>query len=77
MAIYKDTKLEYRPLTPDMLFYAERKEIRDMGPYYEPDETKSFYDNLILKHKYDLRKKAIKKILKIKQKLYRESGEVL
>jgi hypothetical protein len=72
-----NVKIEYRPLTPDMLFYQDRAHLRKMGSCYQPDESISFYDNLVLKYKYDLRKTALEQILEIKRAFYSETGEEL
>ena len=75
--IYKDVKLEKRPLDPTSPFYSEEAEIRNLGGYYTPDEKFSFYENLALKYEFDLRKQYLKDILELKRKFYYEIGNTL
>ena len=75
--IYKDEKLVKHTLDPESPFYAELSQLRELGSVYVPDETMSFYKNLVNKYKFDLRVKCLNEILDIKRKFYLETGLLL
>lgn len=74
--LYQDIKLEKR-LLPDDHPLAESSNRITMLPEFKPDDKLSYYENLKIMQVYDLRKKSLKEIYKIKSDFYRISGEIL
>ena len=78
MPKYNDNvKLERRSLSEDHPCYEESKRLGELPLSYEPDESKTFMENLKLKFIFDLRRKTLNEIRHLKAVFYRETGEIL
>jgi hypothetical protein len=78
MPKYKDDVRLVKKLLPiDHPCYEESKRLADMPSCFEPDESKSFIENLKSKFVFDLRRQTIQEIRNLKARFYRETGENL
>jgi hypothetical protein len=77
MPRYEDVKLEKRPLSEDHPCYEESRRLSELSSCYDPDESKTFMENLKLKFIFDLRRQTLNEIRHLKSTFYRETGEFL
>ena len=78
MPKYNDNvKLKRIILPADHPCYEESKRLSEMPSSYEPDESKTFMENLKLKFIFDLRRKTLNEIKHLKAVFYKETGEFL
>jgi hypothetical protein len=77
MPKYKDVRLERRLLSEDHPCYEESKRLSELPTSFEPDETKTFMENLKLKFIFDLRRQTLNEIRRLKSTFYKETGENL
>jgi hypothetical protein len=77
MPKYKDEPLVRRSLPDDHPCAQESQRLAAMPSVYEPDESKTFYENLRLKYIFDLRKQTLREIKELKALFLKETGEPL